>query len=87
MEQRVPGEHDLLVAILREPADAVLCVAGRVEALHRDGPDAEALAVRRGLGHGLTVLTPDDREVWGSQVAALVRRRRISELGPSGGPF
>ena len=75
VEQRVAGEHDLLVAILREPADAVLRVAGRVEALDSDGPDVETLAVRRGLGDGLAVLSPDDKKVRCPQVAALVRQQ------------
>ena len=78
VEQRVPGEHDPLVTILREPADTVLRVTRRVEALHGDGPDTESLAVRRGLGYGLAVLAPDDREVRGPQVATLVRQCRIS---------
>ena len=80
VEKRVPRENDPLVAVLREPADAVLRVAGRVEALHGDVPELKALAIWRGLGDGLTVLAPDYGELWSSQVAALCTWCYISYL-------
>lgn len=63
MEQRVSCEHCLLIAVLREPADAVLCVAGRVEALHGNTPDLETFAIGRGQSDGFTILAADDGEV------------------------
>lgn len=65
MEQRVAREHDLVAAVLHEPADAVLRVARRVEALDGDVADLEALAVARRLGHCLAVLAADDGELIG----------------------
>ena len=44
-EERVTREHCTAVPVPREPADAVLCVAGRVEAGHGDVTQLESLAV------------------------------------------
>ena len=66
-EQRVSREYYPLVLlfILHEPADAVLCVAGCVQALDFDFPEREALAVSGCLSHTLTVLSADDVKVLG----------------------
>lgn len=75
VEERVSREDHLLVAVLREPAYAVLRMARRVEALDSDAPDLEAVAVGRGLRDGLAVLASDDGQVRGPQVAALETSR------------
>ena len=64
MEERVTGEDDLLLAVLRKPADAVLRVAWRVQALDRDAAELEPFAVRGRLGRRLAVSAADDGEVW-----------------------
>lgn len=64
VEERVTSEDDLVLAVLREPADAVLRVAGRVQALDRDAAELETLAVGGSLGRRLAVPAADDGEVW-----------------------
>jgi len=60
MEEGVPREDSLLVAVLHEPADAVLGVAGRVQGLDGDAADAEGLAMGGGACHLFAVLAADD---------------------------
>jgi hypothetical protein len=60
VEQRVPGKHNLFVAVLHEPADAVLRVARRVQRLDGDAADGEGVAVLGRLGDFLAVLAADD---------------------------
>lgn len=64
VEERVAGEDDLVLAVLREPADAVLRVAGRVQALNRDASELEPLAVGGRLCRRLAVPAADDGEIW-----------------------
>lgn len=71
MEQRVSCKHGLVVAILQEPADAVLRVAWRVETLHRDVSKLPHLAVSRRLGDALAVLSANDGEFRNAQLAPL----------------
>jgi len=73
MEQRVAREHDLVPVVLHEPADAVLRVARRVEALDGDVANLEALAVARRLGYGFAVLAADDGELGEVQFRELGR--------------
>ncbi len=71
MEQRISGEDYFLLSVLGEPADAVLRMARRVEALHGNAPNLKPLPIRRGLRDGIAVLAPDDREIRGPQIATL----------------
>lgn len=64
VEQRVAGEHDALaVAVLEEPADAVLRVTWRVQALDGDAAQREACAVGGRAGYAFRVFAADDGEV------------------------
>lgn len=71
MEQRVAGENGLVVAVLCEPADAVLRVARRVQALHRNAAELEAFAVRRRSGGRLAVLTTNDGQIFVAECRSL----------------
>lgn len=63
MEQRVARKHNFFASVLHEPADAVLGVAWRVQALDGDTADLEAGAVGRCLGHAFGVFAGDDWQV------------------------
>lgn len=71
MEEGVAGEDDLVVAVLHEPADAVLGVARRVEALDRDAADLEPIAVAGSGRDGLAVLAADDLQVGQAEFSPL----------------
>lgn len=63
-KQSITGEDNLVVSILHEVADTVLCVAGRVQRLNGDAlSDLEDFAVCRGPGDRLAILAADDREL------------------------
>lgn len=70
VEQRVAREHGPPARVLQEPADAVLRVARRVQALDGDAADGPALAVARRLGHALGALACDDGQVRQPQLLA-----------------
>lgn len=63
MKQRVPGKHNLFVAVLHEIADAVLRVARRVQRLDGDAADGKGVAVHRHHVDFLAVLAADDFDV------------------------
>lgn len=71
MEQRVAGENDLVVAVLREPADAVLRVTRGVKALYRNAAELEAFAVRWRCGGRLAVLAADDGQIFVAECRSL----------------
>lgn len=71
VEQRVAREDDLVRAVLHEPADAVLRMARRVQALDGDAADLEARAVGRRLRDGLGVLAGDDGQVGQAELFSL----------------
>jgi len=83
MEEGVPRENRLLIAVLHEPADAVLGVAGRMQGLDGDAADAEGLTVGGGACHLLAVLAADDFERLGELCELRgkvgVRRRRLQK--------
>jgi len=60
VEEGVAREDNLLVAVLHEPADAVLGVAGCVKCLDGDAADLEGLAMSGCPGYLLAVLAADD---------------------------
>ena len=60
MEQSVSGKHGLFLAILHEPADAVLGVAWRVQRLRHYAADVEGLAVGRRFRHCFAVLAAEN---------------------------
>lgn len=62
VEEGISGEDSLITAVLHEPADAVLSVAGRVQRLDGDAAEVEGLAVGGGAGYFLAVLAADDVE-------------------------
>lgn len=68
VEERVAREDDLVVAVLHEPADAVLGVAGCVEGLDGDAADVEGGPVGWGLGDALALAAADDGEVVEAEV-------------------
>lgn len=70
MEHGITGEHDLLVAILQVPADAVLGVTRCVEALDSDAPELESGTIRWCLGYTITFFAAVDGE--GSSKIALL---------------
>lgn len=59
-KQGIACENSLVVAILKEIADAVLGVAGRVQCLDLDAADRELLAVLGSLGDLCAVFTTND---------------------------
>lgn len=63
VEQRIAREDDLVVAVLHEPADAVLGMAWRVQALDGDAPQLEAVTVGRRLRHAVALFSADDGEL------------------------
>lgn len=63
MEQRIARKDDLVVAVLHEPADTVLGVAWRVQALDGDAPQLEAVTVGRRLRHAIALFSADDGEL------------------------
>lgn len=71
MKESVARKDDLVISILHKPANTVLRVAGRVEALDLDATKREALAVRGRRGDGLAVFTANYRQVWKLQCIAL----------------
>lgn len=71
MEQSISREHNLVITVLHEIADTVLCVAGCVEGLDIDAANLELLSVGRGPGYFLTVFTSDDLEGRASKVGEL----------------
>lgn len=60
MEERVSRKHHLVLAILHEPANAILSVTWRVECLHCDAADIEGLAVGWRFRYGFAVLAAND---------------------------
>lgn len=62
MEECVPGEHNLVITVLHQIADAVLGMAWGVQRLDGDVANAEGLAVLRRLGHLLAILPADHLE-------------------------
>lgn len=60
MEQGVPREYRLVVAVLHKIADAILSMARGVEGLDVDAANLELLPVSRGPGHLLAVFASDD---------------------------
>lgn len=69
VEERVAGEDGPLVAVLQQPADAVLRVAGRVQGLDGDAAHLPGLAVGGRPGHTLRVLAGDDGQAWQAEDA------------------
>jgi hypothetical protein len=62
VEEGVAGKDGFLVAILHEPADAILRMARGVKCFDGDAAEVEGLAVGGCLGHLLAVLAADDIE-------------------------
>lgn len=63
-EQRISGEDRLVVAILKQIADAILRMARRVQRLHLDSlANGECLAVAGSLCDLVTILATNDRNV------------------------
>lgn len=63
-EQSVPSEHNTLISILHEVANAVLRVARCVQSLDRDAvSDLELLTMCRSLGDRLALLAPNHWEL------------------------
>jgi hypothetical protein len=60
VEESVACEDDLVVAILHEPADAVLRVARSVQGLDGNAAETETLTVAWRLGHLLAVFASED---------------------------
>ncbi len=75
MEQGVAGEDNPVVAVLHEPADAVLGVARGVQALDGDAAESEALAVLGRGRDGLAVLAAKDLQVRRAQRLPLTDTR------------
>ena len=71
MEKGITCKDDPIVAVYHIPADAVLCVAGRVEPLHGDVAKAKSLTVARRLRDGFAVLSSDDLEPRDSELGYL----------------
>lgn len=71
MEKRITSKDDLVVPILHNPANAILCVARRMQSLDGDVANVETLAVGRNLVDLLAVLTADDFEVGEAESSAL----------------
>jgi hypothetical protein len=67
-EKGVSSENDLLVAILKQEANAVLGVARGVQSLDFDVTNVEGFAVCRCLGHFFAVSSTDDGEGEGFQL-------------------
>lgn len=63
MEQCIARKDDLVVAVLHEPADAVLGMAWGIQALDGDAPQLEAVAVGRCLRHAVALFSADDGEL------------------------
>lgn len=74
MEESVSRENHSIVAVLHEPADAVLGVAGRVQSFHRDTSELETLPVAWRLRDGLAILPPDDCEARHPEFGELLSR-------------
>lgn len=88
VEQGVAREDHLVVTVLHEPADAILRVAWRVQALDGDAAQREALAVLRRCSDVLAVSSAKDLQVRHTQRAALLRllagRTVVLESGNQG---
>lgn len=85
-EERVPSKDGLVPAVLHEEADAVLRVAGRVDALDADGPQLEDLIVGRCPCHALAVFAADDVYLGVVQRGQLkLRRSDVSKQSLRGG--
>lgn len=63
MKKRVPGKHNLFIAVLHEVADTVLRMARRVQHLDGDAADGKDVAVLRRHVDFLAVLAADDVDV------------------------
>ena len=63
MEQSIACEDNLVVAVLEEPADAVLGMARGVQALDGDTTQREAVAILGRVRYSLAVLAPVDLQV------------------------
>lgn len=87
VEERVTGENSFVVAILHEPADAVLCVARCIQRFDRDTANVEALAVCWSYCHSLAVLAANNRFFRELGVGQLMRgmplATRLGDLGLS----
>lgn len=71
-EERVACEYSFIATVLQVVANAVLGVARRVDALHRDAAQLEDLLMLGGLGNTIAVLATDDVELRCSQLRELV---------------
>ena len=70
-EESVASEDDLLIAVLHEPADAVLGMAGRMKGFDGDAADVERSAVRGGFGDALTLGATNDGQVFKAEFREL----------------
>lgn len=70
-EEGITGEDGLVVAVLHEPADAVLGVARRVEGLDGDTANVEGGSVGGRLGHALALLASDDGKLCEAELSKL----------------
>jgi hypothetical protein len=71
-EQSVASEDNLLVAILHEPADTILGVAGRVKTGHGDVANHEGLLMSGSPSDTLTVFSTYNREIGNLEVRLLL---------------
>jgi hypothetical protein len=72
MEQRITSEHNLVIIVFHEEADAVLSMAWCVNAPDGDIlPDLEAFSVTGCLGYAFALLATDDGQVGGAQLLEL----------------
>ncbi len=60
VEKSVPCEDGFFIAILHEPADAVLGVAGRVEGFYGNAADVEGWVVGGRFSYAFAVFAADD---------------------------
>jgi hypothetical protein len=60
-EQGVARKHGLIVAILHEPANAILSMAWSMQRLNSNTADIEGLSIRRSFGYCYTVNAANNR--------------------------
>lgn len=77
-KQRVSRKHRFLALVFHVIADAVLRVAGGVDALDGDVAEAEGRVVGWSPGHALAVFAADNGQVGRAQALELEESVRVS---------
>jgi len=71
VKKRVPCEDNFLLPFLHVPADAVLCMARRVEAFDGNVAQLETLAILWGCRDRLAVFAAVNLQVWHPELILL----------------